>query len=102
MRSSPFSNRLNAIPWAGSWHGHEGWTKFFQTLGENADDITLKTEPFAAQGDNVVTVGRYQPRSNRRASGSVSARALVDHSRWHGGEVPGITNTATEAPARLA
>ena len=51
-----------AIPWAGNWHGRDGWAKFFQTLGENADEITLQMEPFAAQGDNVVTAGRYQAR----------------------------------------
>ena len=50
------------IPWAGNWHGRDGWTEFFQTLGENADQIILKMEPFAVQGDNVVTVGRYQAR----------------------------------------
>ncbi len=50
------------IPWAGTWHGPAGWGKFFQTLGENADEITLTMEPFAAQGDNIVTVGRYQAR----------------------------------------
>src|SRR5271155_2805733 len=55
----------SAIPWAGNWHGHEGWTKFFQTLSENTDEITLKMEPFAAQGDNVVSVGRYQARVKR-------------------------------------
>jgi ketosteroid isomerase-like protein len=22
-----------AIPWAGVWHGRDGWVKFFQTLG---------------------------------------------------------------------
>jgi len=51
-----------AIPWAGDWHGREGWVKFFQTLGESADEISLTMEPFAAQGANVVTVGRYQAR----------------------------------------
>jgi uncharacterized protein len=54
-----------AIPWAGNWHGREGWVKFFRTLGENADEITLQMEPFAAQGDNVVTAGRYRARVKR-------------------------------------
>ena len=52
----------STIPWAGRRHGREGWTEFFQALGQNADEITLQMEPFAAQGDNVVTVGRYQAR----------------------------------------
>ena len=49
-----------SIPWAGRWHGREGWTQFFQTLAAAAGEITLQMEPFAAQGGNVVTAGRYQ------------------------------------------
>ncbi|HLQ31938.1 MAG TPA: nuclear transport factor 2 family protein [Chloroflexota bacterium] len=47
----------SGIPWAGNWHGREGWGKFFQTLGENLDDIRVTMEPFAAQGDNVAAAG---------------------------------------------
>jgi ketosteroid isomerase-like protein len=50
------------IPWAGSWHGREGWASFFQTLGENVDEINVQMEPFAVQGDKVVTAGRWQAR----------------------------------------
>src|SRR3989442_4307365 len=50
----------SAIPWAGNRHGREDWAKFFQAIGENIDEITLRMEPFAVQGDNVVTVGRDQ------------------------------------------
>src|SRR5262249_51722 len=53
------------IPWAGNRHGRDGWAKFFQVLGENADEIALQMEPFAAQGDNVVTAGRYHSRVKR-------------------------------------
>ena len=35
---------------------------FFAPIGETMDEITLTMEPFAAQGDNVVTAGRYQAR----------------------------------------
>ena len=90
----------NAIPWAGSWHGHEGWAKFFQTLGENADEITLKMEPFAAQGDNVVTVGRYQARV--KLTGKRIDSPLVHLWTIRNGMVAKcqeLTNTATEAVA---
>ena len=55
----------STIPWAGNWHGAEGWGRFFQTIGEAADDITLTMEPFAAQGDRVAALGRYQARVKR-------------------------------------
>ena len=52
----------SAIPWAGNRQGREDWAKFFQALGENLDEIRVTMEPFAVQGDNVVTAGRYQAR----------------------------------------
>jgi ketosteroid isomerase-like protein len=52
----------SAIPWAGNRHGREDWAKYFQAIGENLDEVTLTMEPFAVQGDNVVTAGRYQAR----------------------------------------
>ena len=48
------------IPWAGTHSGREGWGRFFQILAENAEQITLSMQPFAAQGHNVVMLGRYQ------------------------------------------
>jgi len=53
------------IPWCGDWRGREGWVKFFETLGQNLEEITVSMEPFAAQGDNVVMSGRYQGRVKR-------------------------------------
>ena len=91
------------IPWAGNWHGREGWEKFFQTLGENADEITLKMEPFAAQGDNVVTVGRYQTRV--KLTGKRIDSPLVHLWTIRNGMVlkcQELTNTAAEAAACTA
>ena len=52
-----------AIPFAGIQHGREAVAKnFFTAIGDTMDEITLTMEPFAAQGDNVVTAGRYQAR----------------------------------------
>src|SRR5258708_2512994 len=49
-----------AIPWTGNRQGHDGWGTFFQTVGENLEDVTLTMEPFAVQGDHIVVAGRYQ------------------------------------------
>ena len=89
-----------AIPWAGNWHGRDSWTKFFQTLGGSADEITLKMEPFAAQGDNVVTIGRYQARV--KLTGKRIDSPLVHLWTIRNGLVvmcQELTNTAAEAAA---
>lgn len=91
------------IPWAGNRHGREGWAKFFQTIGENADEITLQMEPFAAQGDNVVTVGRYQARV--KLTGKRIDSPLVHLWTMRNGKVvkcQELTNTAAEAAAFTA
>ena len=88
------------IPWAGNWHGREGWTKFFQTLGENADEIKLKMEPFAAQGDHVAIAGRYQARV--KLTGKLIDSPLVHLWTIRNGMVvkcQELTNTAAEAAA---
>lgn len=93
----------SAIPWAGYWHGREGWAKFFQTLGENLDEITLTMEPFAVQGDNVVAAGRYQARV--KLTGKRIDSPLVHLWTIRNGMLVGcqeLTNTATEAAACTA
>ena len=51
-----------AIPFSGIRHGRDGAMKFFEGVGGTMDEVTLHMEPFAAQGDNVVTAGRYTAR----------------------------------------
>ena len=93
----------SAIPWAGNRHGREGWAKFFQAVGENLDEITLTMEPFAVQGDKVVTAGRYQARvkltGKRIDSPLVHLWTLRDAKVVRCQE---LTNTATEAAACAA
>lgn len=93
----------SAIPWAGDWHGREGWAKFFQALGENLDEITLTMEPFAVQGDNLVAAGRYQARVKR--TGTRIDSPLVHLWTIRNGMLvrcQELTNTATEASACTA
>ena len=51
-----------SVPYSGVTKGVEGATKFFKAIGETMDEIGLDMAPFAAQGDNVVTAGRYKAR----------------------------------------
>jgi ketosteroid isomerase-like protein len=88
------------IPWSGNWHGHEGWSKFFETLAESADEITLQMEPFAAQNDKVVTAGRYQ--ATVKLTGRQIDSPLVHLWTIKDGMVvrcQELTNTAAEAAA---
>jgi ketosteroid isomerase-like protein len=90
----------SAIPWAGNRHGREDWAKFFQALAENLDEITVTMEPFAVQGDNVVTAGRYQARV--KLTGKRIDSPLVHLWTIRNGTVvrcQEMTNTATEAAA---
>jgi len=90
----------SAIPWTGNRHGREGWAKFFQTLGENLDEITVTMEPFAVQGDNVVAVGRYQARV--KLTGKRIDSPLVHLWTIRNGKVvrcQELTDTASEAAA---
>jgi len=89
-----------SIPWAGHWQGREGWAKFFQTLGESAEEIALQMEPFAAQGDHVVMIGRYQARVKR--TGARIDTPLAHLWTLRNGLVvkcQELTNTAAEAAA---
>jgi ketosteroid isomerase-like protein len=90
----------SAIPWAGHWVGRESWSKFFQTIGEALDDVVVTMEPFAAQGDRVVAVGRYQARVKQ--TGKRIDTPLVHLWTIRSGLVvvcQEMTNTAAEAAA---
>jgi uncharacterized protein len=92
-----------SIPWAGNWKGREGWAKFFKALGENADEIAVQMEPFAAQGDNVVMVGRYH--AHVKKTGKRIDSPLVHLWTVRNGLVvkcQEMTNTAAEAVACTA
>ena len=88
------------IPWSGNWHGHEGWSKFFETLAGSADEIKLQMEPFAAQNDHVVAVGRYQ--ATVKLTGKRIDSPLVHLWTIQEGLIircQELTNTAAEAAA---
>ena len=90
----------SAIPWAGDRHGRDGWASFFQVLGDNLDEIMVKMEPFAVQGEHVVTAGRYQARV--KLTGKQIDSPLVHLWTIRNGKVvrcQELTDTATEAAA---
>lgn len=47
------------VPYFGTFRGREGVMKFFQALGGTQTNQKLTTEDLIAQGNKVVTVGRY-------------------------------------------
>jgi ketosteroid isomerase-like protein len=88
------------VPWVGEWRGIDGWTKFFQTLGTHLDAITVKMQPFAAQGDRVVFAGRYTAKV--KATGKGIDSPLVHLWTVRNGKAlrcQEMANTAAEAAA---
>jgi ketosteroid isomerase-like protein len=88
------------IPWAGNRHGRDGWAKFFQAIGENIEVSTLTMRPFAAQGDHVVAVGRYQAlvkRTGKRIDSPLVHLWTIGNGRIV--RCQELTNTAAEAAA---
>jgi ketosteroid isomerase-like protein len=93
----------SAIPWAGHRHGREGWAEFFQAVAEHLEDITLRMEPFAVQGDHVVAAGRYRARV--KATGKHIDSPLIHLWTVHAGRIvrcQELTDTASEAAACAA
>jgi len=50
------------IPFAGEFRGREGVGRFFAALGGAEDVEIFEPQEFVAQGDKVVTTGRYRGR----------------------------------------
>jgi len=50
------------IPFAGEFRGREGVGRFFAALGGAEDLEIFEPQEFVAQGDKVVTTGRYRGR----------------------------------------
>ena len=89
-----------SIPWAGNFRGREAWSKFFQAIGNNVDQVTVQMQPFATEGDRVVAVGRYQAHVKR--TGKRIDSPLVHLWTLRDGKVIRcleLTNTAAEAQA---
>jgi ketosteroid isomerase-like protein len=91
-----------AIPWGGNRRGPAGWSSFFQTLGQNLEDVTFSEamKPFAAQDDRVVFLGRYAARV--KSTGARIDTPLVHLWTLRDGKVIRcieVTNTALEASA---
>jgi ketosteroid isomerase-like protein len=56
------------IPWAGSFHGHDGVVSFFTAITENADFLGFEPQTFVADGDRVLVLGseRLKNKANNR------------------------------------
>ena len=52
-------NGPEAIPYSGRKMGHSQVLTFFEALATTQEDQKLTADEYIAQGDNVVTVGRY-------------------------------------------
>jgi ketosteroid isomerase-like protein len=88
------------IPWAGSFRGHEGITRFFAQIDKTADIQAFEPRAFVEQDDTVVVLGheRVRIKSTGRTYETNWAHAFT----LHGGQVVAFreyTDTATIAKA---
>lgn len=77
-------HQTEALPWGGSYRGHEGAREFFRRLGEHTEGGPEPSE-FIAAGDEVAVTGRLRGRA--RASGRAFDLAVVHLWRVEGGRV---------------
>ncbi len=59
------------VPFAGTWHGHDGVRQFLRALGDSQDVLDFRPQQFIASGDSVVVLGHVVMRV--KASGRESA-----------------------------
>jgi ketosteroid isomerase-like protein len=50
------------VPWAGSFHGHDGVRTFFLGIGGSVDFEAFEPQAFFAKGDRVVVLGTERAR----------------------------------------
>ena len=92
-----------SIPWAGTWNGVDGWTRFFAAVGANAEDVTLSMQTFMTHEDRVAAFGRYRARV--KSTNKTIDSPLIHLWTLKNGKVTACleyTNTAAEAMAFVA
>ncbi|MFE6162997.1 nuclear transport factor 2 family protein [Streptomyces sp. NPDC056486] len=56
-----------ALPYGGTWHGHDGMTRFFLAMSETWETFEIGEQQFLATGETAVV--RSQVRARARATG---------------------------------
>jgi uncharacterized protein len=54
--------KIENVPFAGVWHGHEGVRRFFSKVFELQDVLEFEPQEYFAQGDKVVVLGYFTMR----------------------------------------
>ena len=62
------------VPWSGDRSGKANVPTFFQAIGDNVDVLVFEPDEFVAQGDTVVSTGRF--------TAKVRATAKTSDSPW--------------------
>ncbi|MFE6667401.1 nuclear transport factor 2 family protein [Streptomyces sp. NPDC057697] len=60
-------HQANALPYGGTWRGHDGMARFFLAMGEAWETFDLSEQKFLATGETVVVL--TQVRARARATG---------------------------------
>jgi ketosteroid isomerase-like protein len=87
-----------AIPYAGDFTGR--LKEFFQAIGQSTTDGKVIPEKFIAQGDNVVSIGRYT--ASVRSTGSQINTPIAHAFTVSGGKVTSWTGFSDSAAVAAA
>jgi ketosteroid isomerase-like protein len=73
------------VPWSGDRSGKANVPKFFQAIAQNVDVRAFEPTEFVAQGDTVVSMGRF--RATVRATGKTDDSPWIFIWKFGGGKV---------------
>jgi ketosteroid isomerase-like protein len=79
-----------SLPWAGTWKGVDGWTRFFQAVAANAEDVNVSIQTFMTHEDRRRVRALPGAREEHEKDDRLAARPLVDVPERQGDRVPRV------------
>ncbi|MFF1697073.1 nuclear transport factor 2 family protein [Streptomyces sp. NPDC058257] len=77
--------QAETLPYGGSWHGHDGMTRFFLAMSETWETFEIGEQEFLATGETAVV--HTQVRARARATGRELAFPVLQTITVRGGRI---------------
>lgn len=74
-----------ALPYGGTWRGHDGMTRFFLAMGQAWEEFHMVEQEFLATGETAVV--RTQVRARARATGRALSFPILQTITVKGGQI---------------
>jgi ketosteroid isomerase-like protein len=78
-------HQADALPYGGTWHGHEGMARFFLAMSRTWEVFDLVEQEFLATGETAVVLTRVRARA--RATGRELAFPILQTIRIRDGRI---------------